>query len=139
MATKKPSVAVAIRQLDKAFMRAANAKDAGALVAAFYAPEAVLMPPNHPIVKGRVPIRGFLQGLMDGGLTSLTIKTSRIESAGDLAYGRGTYTLSITPPGGAPVQDTGKYLAVYRRKGRGGAWRAVADMFSSDQAAPASQ
>lgn len=139
MATKKPSVGAAIRELDRAFMRAASAKDAGALVAAFYASDAVLMPPNHPIVKGRAPIRAFLQGLMDGGLTSITLKTFSIASAGDLACGRGAYRLSISPPGGSPVQDTGKYVVVYRRKGRGGAWRATADIFNSDQAVPAGQ
>jgi len=136
MATKRPSATAAIRGLDKEFMRAAHAKDAGALVAAFYAPDAVLMPPNRPIVKGRVQIRAFLQGLMDGGLSSIALKTTKIESVRDLAYGRGTYTLVITPPGGAPAQDTGKYVVVYRRKGRAGAWRAVADIFNSDQAAP---
>jgi len=103
---------------------------------AFYASDAVLMPPNRPIVKGRVQIRAFLQGLMDGGLSSIALKTTKIESVRDLAYGRGTYTLVITPPGGAPAQDTGKYVVVYRRKGRAGAWRAVADIFNSDQAAP---
>lgn len=38
----------AIHQLDAEFMKAASARDAAALVAAFYAPEAVLMPPNRP-------------------------------------------------------------------------------------------
>lgn len=135
-ATKAPSVAAAIRRLDAEFMRAAHAKDAGALVAAFYASDAVLMPPNRPSVQGRSSIRAFLQGLIDGGLSSIRLQTTRIESAGDLAYGRGTYALAITPPGGATVQDSGKYVVVYRRKGRGGSWQAVADIFNSDQAAP---
>ncbi len=136
MATTRTTATGAIRRLDREFMRAAHARDAGALVAAFYAPDAVLMPPNHPLVKGQARIRAFLQGLIDGGLSRIVLRTSRIESAGDLAYGRGAYTLTLTPPGGAPVEDAGKYVVVYRRQGRGGAWRAVADIFNSDRATP---
>jgi ketosteroid isomerase-like protein len=133
-AAKAASAADAIRRLDAVFMKAAGARDAGALVKGFYAPSAVLMPPNHPAVEGSEAIRGFLQGLMDSGLASLKLETATTASAGDLAYGRGRYTLSMTPAGGAPVQDEGKYIVVYRRQ-PDGAWRAVADIFNSNQAA----
>jgi ketosteroid isomerase-like protein len=128
------SPAQAIRALDAEFMKAANGKDAAALVKAFYAPSAVLMPPNHPIVEGRAGIQGFLQGLIDGGMTAIKLETTSVASAGDIAYGRGKYTLSISPPGGAPVEDVGKYIVVYRRQ-PGGAWQAVTDIFNSDRAA----
>ena len=131
-ASMAAGAAAAIRQLDDEFMKAANARNARALVKAFYAPGAVLMPPNHPIVEGPVAIQGFLQGLMDAGLTSITLDTPTVASAGDLAYGRGRYTLAMSPAGGAPAQDTGKYVVVYRRQASG-AWRAVADIFNSDQ------
>ncbi|HET7874959.1 MAG TPA: DUF4440 domain-containing protein [Methylomirabilota bacterium] len=129
--TKAPGAADAIRRLDAEFIKAANAKDSAALVRAFYAADAVLMPPNHPVVEGRSNIQGFLQGLMDGGLTSIKLETPTIASAGDLAYGRGHYALSMTPPGGTPVQNTGKYIVVYRRTAAGG-WKAIADIFNSD-------
>lgn len=128
------TAAVAIQRLDQEFMRAAAAHDAGALVEAFYAKNAVLLPPNRPAVEGRDNIRGFLRGLVDSGLTSIKLETTTVASAGDLAYGRGRYTLSIQPSGGAPVTDMGKYVVVYHRQA-GGAWRAVADIFNSDQPA----
>jgi ketosteroid isomerase-like protein len=120
----------AIRQLDRQFMQAAEAKDAETLVEAFYAQNAVLMPPNHPAVEGRAAIQRFLQGLMDSGLASIALETTKVESAGDLAYGRGRYTLSMSGPGEA---DRGKYVVVYRQTG--GKWQAVADIFNSDQGA----
>jgi ketosteroid isomerase-like protein len=89
------------------------------------------MPPNHPLVSGKAAIQGFLQGLLDAGATGIRLDTQRIAAAGDLAWGRGAYTLSMTPPGGAPVVDTGKYVVCYRRQ-PGGAWRAAADIFNSD-------
>ncbi|HET8575979.1 MAG TPA: DUF4440 domain-containing protein [Methylomirabilota bacterium] len=138
-AAKKPagrleSAAAAIRRLDAEFMRTANAHDAGALVQAFYAKDAVLLPPNQPAVEGRENIRGFLQGLMDAGLTSIKLETTSVASAGGLACGRGRYTLSIQPPGGAPITEQGKYVVVYQPQA-GGGWRAVTDIFNSDQPA----
>lgn len=121
-----------IRRLDEHFMTAGNAKDAKTLVNGFYADSAVLMPPNHAIVEGRDAIRTFLQGMVDAGFAGITLDTTTIESAGDLAYGRGRYTLRMTPRGQATVEDTGKYVVVYRRQ-RDGAWRAVADIFNSDR------
>ena len=137
-AAKRPApararAADAIRRLDAEFMKAADARNAGALVKAFYAADAVLMPPNHPIVEGRANIQGFLQGLMDSGFTGIKLETTTVVDAGDLAYGRGRYTLSMAPPGGAPVQDVGKYIVTYRRQADG-TWWAVADIFNSDQA-----
>jgi hypothetical protein len=50
-APKALGAAAAIHQLDAEFMKAAHAKNAAALVKAFYAPDAVLMPPNHGAVE----------------------------------------------------------------------------------------
>jgi ketosteroid isomerase-like protein len=129
------SVSDAIHRLDAAFMKAADARDAGALVKAFYAPGAVLMPPNHPAVEGHADIQAFLQGLMDAGFKSIKLETTAVESAGNLAYGRGRYVLTMSPPSGSAMEDTGKYIVVYRRSASA-QWRAVADIFNSDQAPP---
>lgn len=131
---KPASADQAIHQLDADFMQAANAGNAAGLVKAFYSADAVLLPPNRPIVQGRRDIQGFLQGLMEAGLTAIKLETTSVASAGDLAYGRGRYTLSLNPPDGAPIEDRGKYVVVYRRQANG-SWRAVADIFNSDQPA----
>jgi ketosteroid isomerase-like protein len=130
-APKPGDAAAAIRRLDAAFMKATDAKDVGALVAAFYAPDAVLLPPNHPIVEGRESIRGYFQGLVDAGFSGITLETTKIVSAGNVAYGRGRYALTISPPGGPAIQDTGKYIVCYGRQANG-SWRAVDDIFNSD-------
>lgn len=129
-----PSPAAAIVQLDQEFMKAVAAKDSRALVAAFYAPDAVLLPPNQAVVEGRENIRLALQGMMDAGVTSIKLTTKRVWSTGALAFARATYTLSMTPADGVPVEDVGKSLVCYRRQPNG-SWRAILDMFSSDRAA----
>lgn len=133
-APKGPSATEGIHKLGLAFMKGVSAKNSHALVSAFYAPDAVLMPPNQPAIVGRENIRLALQGMMDAGVTSLKLETLAVGSAGDLAWERARYTLSMTPPEGAPVQDVGKSLVVYRRQ-PSGQWQALVDMYSSDQPA----
>ena len=133
-ARKGPSVSEAIHTLDAAFTKAVAARDSQVLVSGFYAPDAVLMSPNQPAIIGRENIRVALQGMMDAGVTSLKLETIEIGSAGDLAWERARYTLSMTPSGGAPIQDVGKSLVVFRRQPNG-TWRAIVDMYSSDQPA----
>ena len=134
MAAKSVPAATAIRQLDKTFMNSVRNKDAGALVKGFYAPDAVLMPPNHEALKGRPSIQQFLQGLIDAGAADFTLKTTKIESAGNLAYGRGTYSFSLPAADDSRVHHVGKYVVVYRRQGDR-SWKAVADIFNSDKPA----
>jgi ketosteroid isomerase-like protein len=132
-AARSTGAAEAIHKLDAEFMKAANGKNAGALVKAFYAADAVLMPPNHPIVEGPAAIQGFLQGMIDAGLTSFKLETTSVAASGDLACGQGRYALSLSPAGAAPMHDEGKYIVVYRRQPNG-SWRAVSDIFNSDNA-----
>jgi len=55
--------------------------------------------------------------------------------SGDLAYQRGTFTVSATPKaGGDTSHSTGNFLRIYRKQ-PDGSWRMVRDMFNSDQPA----
>ena len=62
----------------------------------------------------------------------MEVGVAEIEGRGDLAYVRGTYTMTLHPDGAPePVEDAGKYLEI-RRKQSDGSWLYVADMFNSD-------
>jgi ketosteroid isomerase-like protein len=50
-----------------------------------------------------------------------------------MAYDYGTYTMTVTAPGGKPGTGTGAYLNVWRKVG--GEWKLVAEM-STPIAAP---
>ena len=133
MTTGQTDVRDALRALDEEFVRNANAGDAGKLVSGFYTEDATLLPPNAPLITGAQDTRGFWQSVIDAGAGDVTLETSRVDASGDLAYGIGRYSFTMSSADGGRSREQGKYLVVFRRQ-PGGGWKAVADMFSSDQA-----
>ncbi len=125
-----------IRASAPAWATAFNAGDADA-IAAFYAEDGVLQPPNAPAVAGRDAIRAFMADFIEGakaaGQTVNIPASEAIGVSGDMAYDAGAFT--VTDASGATV-DTGKFLAVYKKKD--GKWLYVRDIWNSDMpAAPA--
>lgn len=103
-------------------------------VAAIYAEDAVLLPPNAPPVKGRAAIREFWNGLLQAYAVVITVGTDRIEGRGDLAYVVGHYRFETTPKAkGTPAMppEDGKFLEVFKRQ-PDGQWRYAVDMYSSN-------
>ncbi|HLK51550.1 MAG TPA: nuclear transport factor 2 family protein [Bryobacteraceae bacterium] len=116
-----------IRALDAEFERLANARSVDALVEAFYAEDAHLLPPHAPRVNGKAALRDFWKNFFAAiNPSDVKLQTDEISSSGDLAYGVGKY--SFTASGS---QQTGKYVVVYRRE-RNGGYKAVVDSFSPD-------
>jgi ketosteroid isomerase-like protein len=126
----------AIRANDSAFASTAEAGNAAG-VAATYVPDAQLMPPNAPTIKGREAIQKFWGGLLGAYQLKFQVAADEVEGRGDLAYARGHYLLDGTPKakGGAPIHDEGKFLEILRRQ-PDGTWRYAVDMYSSDLPAP---
>jgi ketosteroid isomerase-like protein len=131
VATGTSNLTSAVRALDAAFITHANNRDAAALTSAFYADDAVLLPPNSPIVRGAAAIQAFWQAFLDQGVTDAVIETVDLSESGDLAYGIGSYSYAVPSAG---VTDTGKFLIVLGRQADG-AWKAIADQFNSDRPA----
>ena len=120
----------AIRQKVDRWLQLVKAKDAEG-IAALYAEDGAVMPPNAPIGKGRTAIQQTWTSMMQTPGFDLTFVPEQIiiSSSGDMALDRGTYRLAISPDGKA-MTDTGKYVVVWRKIG--GEWKAAADIFNSD-------
>jgi uncharacterized protein (TIGR02246 family) len=116
-------------QVDR-WLQLVKAKDAAG-IAALYAEEGAVMPPNAPIAKGHKAIQQTWASLMQTPGFDLTFAPEQIivSSSGDMALDRGTYRLAVAPKGTA-MADTGKYVVVWRKLGSD--WKAAADIFNSD-------
>jgi uncharacterized protein (TIGR02246 family) len=112
------------------WLQLVKAKDAAG-IAALYAEDGAVMPPNAPIGKGRGAIQQTWASMMRTPGFDLTFAPEQIivSSSGDMALDRGTYRLTVAPDGTAQT-DTGKYVVVWRKIGS--EWKAAADIFNSD-------
>ncbi len=116
-------------QVDR-WLQLVKAKDAAG-IAALYAEDGAVMPPNAPIGKGRAAIQQTWASMMQTPGFDLTFVPEQIivSSSGDMALDRGTYRLAVAPNGSSQT-DTGKYVVVWRKIG--GEWKVAADIFNSD-------
>jgi uncharacterized protein (TIGR02246 family) len=127
-----PSTDAAIKQVADAYVKATLAGDAKG-IAALYTDDAVEMPPNQPMIKGKPAIEQYYQQQLAGGVKFTSFSLNHIESRamGDTGYDVGTYDQSLTPPGGQATTDTGKYAVILKRVG--GAWKVAYAIYSSDK------
>lgn len=124
----------ALRSLDSSFVRAILDRDWSAL-ASYYTEDAVLMPPNEPMVVGPTAIS---QWFANTGLavTEFTTDLKSLDGQAELASIRSTYTLVFTvPPATAPLTDSGKSLWLVRR-GPDGRWRITIDIWNTSVPLP---
>lgn len=119
----------ALRADTERWVKLANAGDWAGL-AGMYGENAVFMPPNQAAVQGRANIQTWMAAFPK--MQQITAQPQDIGGHGDVAYVRGTYTLTLAPQGDAPaMKDNGKYLEVHRKQPNG-SWTVVADIFNSD-------
>lgn len=126
----------AIRNADAEWSRQVAAQGAEGYVAGA-ADTIIVMPANEPAVSGKDAARQWAAKLMATPGFSLSWQPTNAEvaSSGDLGYTTGTYELKMQP-GGALVDDHGKYTTVWKKQADG-QWKVVVDIFNSDVPLPA--
>jgi uncharacterized protein (TIGR02246 family) len=106
---------------------AAFARGDGAGVAALYAVDGQLLPPNGNIVSGRDGIKTFWQGAIDSGLKQVKLETVEVHGAGGMIAEVGKYSIL---DGNGQVVDSGKYVVLWKlEKGK---WRLFRDIWNSN-------
>src|SRR5436190_5682385 len=100
----------ALKNLDAEWSKAAGAKDVDKTVS-YYSDDAVVLPPNSPVLTGKEPIRAMWQGMLGAPGFGGSWKATKVEVArsGDLGYVTGSYELSQKDASGKPVTDKGKF------------------------------
>jgi uncharacterized protein (TIGR02246 family) len=108
--------------------------------AATFTEEAVRMPPNEPLHQGRQAIRDWAEANWGPlTLTEFTETLLDIDGRGDVAYARGSYSVTSEVPGlSEPVSDVGKIVAILRRQDDGN-WLISVAIYNSDLPLPTTE
>jgi uncharacterized protein (TIGR02246 family) len=127
-----PADSAGIVRTDSAFQAAANAGDATG-VAAVYATDASLLPPNLPLRRGRTAIKGFWSGLLEAYTVTFEVAPDVIEGRGKLAYNMGHYRFTAVPKSksAAGFADEGKFVEILKKQSDG-SWKYIVDIYNSD-------
>ena len=119
---------------EKTWLEACNSGDAKG-VAAVYAEQARLMPPNAEFVEGRSAIEQFMVPFAESGV-QMTFELLTVHETPDLCVSVGKYEMTFPgAEGGEAARDAGKFMEVWRRQ-PDGEWRIVDDIFNSSLPAP---
>ena len=121
-----------VDEINRRFTEAFERGDA-ASVAALYAEDAVVLPPDAPMISGRAVIEEFWRGLMAAGARGVNLATLRLAGSGDVLHEVGRATITIQPEGGETNTQTVKYVVVWERDRAGGLALAV-DMWNGESA-----
>ena len=131
------AVRQAIEQANANFTQAVKQGDTVAMVAN-YADDAVMMMEGTPAWHGRSEIaKQIITAFkpMKGAQVKLT--TSQVDIGGDYAIETGNYETTVTPPGGKPMTERGKYVTVWKKQADG-SWKIYRDVGNSDAPPPKS-
>lgn len=123
----------AIRQAQEEFVKLMNARDFKGL-AALYAEDAVVLPPNQPVVQGRAAIQAFMENSPPS--SNFQLRVWEVEGRADLAYSRETASSTVSPAGAEAGVARDKVLAIWRKQADG-SWKVLRDTWNSDLALPA--
>jgi ketosteroid isomerase-like protein len=118
-----------IEKNNRRFREGIRKGDASA-VGALYTEDALLMPPNTEIIRGRDGTTKFWDGAVKMGVRDAVLDTLELHHKGDTLEEVGNYTLSIHPQGQEPFEDKGKYVVLWKQD-TDGTWRLHRDIWNS--------
>ena len=130
--TRKAAEA-AINAASDEFAKAGDAKDLDKVMT-YYTDDAVLFVPSTPAAVGKDAVRKAWQGFLTGPPSKVDVNETIIDVAasGDLAFERGSFTITTTDAKGKTTAATGKLVDVWKKQADG-SWKMAADTNSMDK------
>ncbi len=127
----RSAISLAVNGVIKAVNAAIAAGDTAA-IDSLYAPDASVLPANGPRVDGREAIHGLSARMLSvpGFNLVMTPVQTTVAEAGDMAVVTGTFDIKVSRGTGAPLDETGKFVTVFRPMGDH--WRIALDTWNSD-------
>jgi len=120
----------AVRRLTQEWVLACNTRQLDELVE-LYAPDALVLRSNLPLLRGAAAVREFFFSALESGLGEVSVEPIRVEVVGDLAHEVGRYSALVPGTAGKRREERGKYLWVFAKQS-GGDWKLVSECWSSD-------
>jgi ketosteroid isomerase-like protein len=114
-----PDIAKIRAEVEKITAQAAVELNSGAMdtTMSHYTDDAVSMPNNGPMLKGKAAIKANFGQMTAMGvkLSNVNFTTTDVSAGGPYVYEIGTYSMTVTIPNMPEMPDHGKYLTVYER------------------------
>jgi ketosteroid isomerase-like protein len=120
----------ALRRMTTDWMQACNTKHIDDLIE-LYVPDAMVLRPNVPAMRGTAAIREFFVGALNAGLGEVEMEPLRVEVMGEMAYEAGRCKMLVPVTMGKRREERGKYMILMSRQGPN-EWKIVSDVWSSD-------
>ena len=128
-APKADPLRARLEKMGKDFADAYNRGDDKA-VAAFYAEDAVLLPPDSDLVRGREAIEASWKGGHEAGMKNMKLEIVDVESDGTYAIETGKATVDVQPAGQAAAKsESVKYVVVWKKQ-KDGSWKILRDIWN---------
>lgn len=118
----------AVDRVAQAILDALEAKDP-VKYNSYYAPDAVIATAGRPAAKDeRAVSKAIRDDVLDPNFKlSLSNEKTEVAGSGDLAYRRGSFTITFTNPQAKQAENSaGTYLTVFRKQADG-SWKVVED------------
>jgi uncharacterized protein (TIGR02246 family) len=119
----------AVRRLTQEWVLACNMRQLDELLE-LYAPDAVVLRSNMPLLRGAAAVREFFFSALESGLGEVALEPIRVEVIGDLAHEVGRYSALVPGTAGKRREERGKYLWVFTKLG--GEWKLISECWCSD-------
>lgn len=84
-----------------------------------YTEDAVQLPPDRDMIRGREQIKEYHSGAIQMGFEDAVLTERKVSVSGDVAYEIGNYVEKFHPKGKEVMEIRGKYLSVFKRTADG--------------------
>ena len=119
-----------IDKQNKKYMKFYNNGDASG-VAELHSDDALVMPPNIDMVKGKISIKKAISDEISAGATDLAFTTISMYGNEEFVTEVGRYSLNIKNEGEILMSDSGKYIVLWEQVSKNN-WLMKADIWNSD-------
>jgi len=119
-----------IDKKNKKYMEFYNNGDASG-VAELHTNDALVMPPNIDMVKGKISIKKAISDEISAGATDLAFTTINMYGNEEFVTEVGRYSLNVKNEGKTLMSDSGKYVVLWEQVSKNN-WLMKADIWNSD-------